>query len=163
MAKESSPQRVVQAAIQSRSFAPVYYLHGDDEYLKDAAVRDLLAAAIDPGTRDFNCEIRRAGDLDAEAVSSLLSTPPMLAEKRAVVRFDDPMAEHLARKQAAAGGPAKPKYRGPAPPPNRFNIAPGYRWDGVDRSNGYEKQFFLKQAQARIKASEAHAWATHDM
>ena len=85
------------------------------------------------------------------------------AEKRAVVRFDDPMAEHLARKQAAAGGPAKPKYRGPAPPPNRFNIAPGYRWDGVDRSNGYEKQFFLKQAQARIKASEAHAWATHDM
>jgi adenine C2-methylase RlmN of 23S rRNA A2503 and tRNA A37 len=85
MAKESSPLRVVQAAIQSRTFAPVYYLHGDDDYLKDAAVRDLLAAAIDPGTRDFNCEIRRASELDAEAVSSLLSTPPMLAEKRAVV------------------------------------------------------------------------------
>ena len=84
------------------------------------------------------------------------------AEKRAAVRFDDPMAEHLAKKQERSG-PAKPKYRGPAPPPNRFNLPPGYRWDGVDRSNGYEKQFFLKQAQARNQAAEAHAWSTHDM
>ncbi|WP_396221816.1 DNA polymerase III subunit delta [Gemmatimonas sp.] len=99
MAKESSPLRVVQAAIQSRTFAPVYYLHGDDDYLKDGAVRDLLAAAIDPGTRDFNCEIRRASELDAEAVSSLLSTPPMLAEKRAVVLRDVTALKKAARQQ----------------------------------------------------------------
>ncbi len=99
MAKESSPLRVVQAAVQSRSFAPVYYLHGDDDYLKDGAVRDLLNAAIDPGTRDFNCEIRRAGELDAEAVSSLLSTPPMLAERRAVVFRDVTALKKAARQQ----------------------------------------------------------------
>jgi DNA polymerase-3 subunit delta len=99
MAKESSPLRVVQAAIQSRSFAPVYYLHGDDDYLKDGAVRDLLEASIDPSTRDFNCEIRRASELDAEAVSSLLSTPPMLAEKRAVVFRDVTALKKAARQQ----------------------------------------------------------------
>jgi DNA polymerase-3 subunit delta len=98
-AKEASPQRVVQAAIQSRSFAPVYYLHGDDDYLKDRAVRELLDAAIDAGTRDFNLEVRRANELDAETVSSLLSTPPMLAERRAVVLRDVTTLKKAARQQ----------------------------------------------------------------
>jgi len=97
--REASPQRLVQAAIQSGTFAPVYYLCGDDDYLKDGAVKDLLDAAIDPSTRDFNCEIRRGADLSAEDVSSLLATPPMLAIRRAVVLRDVTTLKKAARGQ----------------------------------------------------------------
>src|SRR5258707_9442604 len=64
---------------------PVYRLQGDEDVLKDEAVRALLDAAVDPGARDFNYDTRFAPDLDAEALYSLVNTPPMLAERRAVV------------------------------------------------------------------------------
>lgn len=56
----------------------------------------------------------------------------------------------------------RPVYKGPWKP-NRFMIQPGYRWDGVDRSNGYEDQFLLHQNKNKSLAAEAHAWSTEDM
>lgn len=94
---EVSPLRIVQAAIQAGQFDPVYYLHGDDDYLKDENIRELLDATLDPSTKDFNCEIRRASDLDAESTASLLQTPPMLAARRAVVIRDVTAAKKAAR------------------------------------------------------------------
>src|SRR6267378_1961051 len=64
---------------------PVYLLHGDEDVLKDEAVRALLDAAVDPAARDFNLDSRFAADLDAETFNALVNTPPMLAERRAVV------------------------------------------------------------------------------
>jgi len=64
---------------------PVYLLHGDEDVLKDEVVRALLDAAVDPAARDFNLDSRFAADLDAEAFHALVNTPPMLAERRAVV------------------------------------------------------------------------------
>ena len=45
----------------------------------------------------------------------------------------------------------------------RFNIWPGYRWDGVDRSNGYEKKLFESIANRHAKSQEAYLWSVEDM
>ena len=81
-------ERALHQAIRERTFAPVYYLHGEDDFLKEDAVKRLLAAAVDPATRDFNLEIRRAADLDGETLGSLVGTPPMMADRRVVVLRD---------------------------------------------------------------------------
>lgn len=81
----SAGEKALQAALKKRAFDPVYYFYGDDDFLKDMRVRELVEAAVDPATRDFNLELRRGTEIEAEALDSLLSTPPMLAERRVVV------------------------------------------------------------------------------
>jgi len=80
--------RAFEKSLKRGEFERVYYFHGDDDFLKEQAVRALIAAAVDPSTRDFNLDICAAAELDAETLGSLLGTPPMMAERRAVVVRD---------------------------------------------------------------------------
>src|SRR2546425_1095542 len=70
---------------QGAAPGPVYYLHGEEDVLKEEAVRALLERAVDPAARDFNVDARAAAELDPEALRALVDTPPMVAERRAVV------------------------------------------------------------------------------
>ncbi|KAF0305299.1 BUD13 [Amphibalanus amphitrite] len=87
------------------------------------------------------------------------------AELRRRQRQDDPMAEYMQRKKAKQDGPLKerPRYNKSEPPPNRYSIWPGYRWDGVDRSNGFEKQLFLRRNAKKARDIDAYKWSTEDM
>jgi DNA polymerase-3 subunit delta len=64
---------------------PVYYLHGDEDVLKDEAIRALIERAVEPGARDFNVDQRSANSLDVEAFHALVDTLPLLAPTRAVI------------------------------------------------------------------------------
>lgn len=83
-----SSLKTLRDAIKRRSFDSAYCITGEDDYQKDDAVHQLIDAALDSAVRDFNLDVRRGVDLDAETLEMLLSTPPMMADRRVVVVRD---------------------------------------------------------------------------
>ena len=81
----ASSLKTLRDTIKRRSFDGAYFITGEDDYQKDGAVKQLVEAALEPSLRDFNLDTRRAVDLDAEALGVLISTPPMMSDRRVIV------------------------------------------------------------------------------
>jgi DNA polymerase-3 subunit delta len=84
----ASSLKTLRDAIKRRSFDGAYYIWGEDEYQKDDAVRQLIDGGLDAAAKDFNLDTRRSAELDAETLGVLLSTPPMMADRRVIVLRD---------------------------------------------------------------------------
>ena len=66
-------------------------------------------------------------------------------------RWNDPAAEFLERRKTGKSVSGRPLYKGSAAP-NRYGIKPGHKWDGVDRGNGFEKEYFaVRNRTANLK------------
>ena len=72
-------------------------------------------------------------------------------------RWNDPAAQFLTKKTSKKSVSGRPLYQGSAPP-NRYGIRPGHRWDGVDRSNGFEKERFAAQNKRSNRTNMEYAW-----
>ena len=86
----------------------------------------------------------------------------MNAEMRAQERWNDPMAQFLGGTDAKDGSRKgakgrRPVYKGAAAP-NRYGIRPGYRWDGVDRGNGFEAERFKAINRKQMNKGLEYAW-----
>jgi pre-mRNA-splicing factor CWC26 len=104
-----------------------------------------------------------ARDADDGAMNDML---------RAQDRWGDPMLEQVKknseRKERIAALKAdvvrepRPVYKGD-PFPNRFGIRPGYRWDGIDRTTGWEAKIVQTGINKTAMDNQAQMWNTADM
>ncbi|CAI5979549.1 unnamed protein product [Closterium sp. NIES-64] len=131
---------------------------------------------------------RQQADLDAVAACPFAAYENDEERDRMLknaVRFGDPMA-HLVKSNISADALLEDLSRDPAmqasgftvpqaipphswlkrrvsAPHNRYGIRPGRHWDGVDRSNGFEREMFKQKNEMQAREQEAFMWSVADM
>ncbi len=67
-----------------KTFAPVYLFYGDEDYLFEELVADLIPKALEPEETDFNLDILYGNEVDPVQVVNIASAFPMMAQRRVV-------------------------------------------------------------------------------
>jgi DNA polymerase III subunit delta len=96
----TSPDKLRKALAAGRR-GGVFFLFGEEEFLKEEAAAAITAAHLDPATRDFNYDQLRGADVEPETLASIASTPPLMAEWRVVVLREAQALATNARGRAA--------------------------------------------------------------
>lgn len=132
----------------------------EDEKTKKEEVISRLG---DVQRREKEAARQRLDDAKYLAVARYADDDELNDELKDKARWNDPAARFLSTKTTSTStksGKAvsrKKVYEG-AHEPNRYTIKPGYRWDGVDRSNGFERKWFAaRNKKANVKELE-YAW-----
>ncbi|KAL4804066.1 Pre-mRNA-splicing factor of RES complex-domain-containing protein, partial [Aspergillus unguis] len=124
----------------------------EEKKIKEAQAKEALMGDVQRAERDDRrqaLEEARAMPLARTAEDEELNE-----ELKAQSRWNDPAARFLTKGPEGKSRTGKPLYKG-AFQPNRYGIRPGHRWDGVDRSNGFEKEWFAaRNRKGRMEALE---------
>ncbi len=72
-------------SLQRGVVAPVYLLYGEEDYLKNQALKKFKDALLPQGMEDFNLDLLEGKQVTAANVVDTASTMPFMAEKRLVI------------------------------------------------------------------------------
>jgi pre-mRNA-splicing factor CWC26 len=116
---------------------------------------------------------RRMGHMAASTFARHQDDDGLEEMRKSAIREGDPMAAYASAqgsssKRKTNGGAAemqnvRPVYKGPPPKPNRYGIRPGFRWDGVDRGNGFEDRLLARRYNQQHQKELAYRMSSADM
>jgi len=72
-------------AIERGQIRPLYYLYGDEPYLMDKCVQQLLERLVSADLRDFNLNVYYGTETKGDEIAETAATLPMFASWRVVV------------------------------------------------------------------------------
>lgn len=79
-----APDALAEALAAGRR-GGVFFLFGEEEFLKEEAAARIVGAHLDPAMRDFNLDQFHGAELEVERLGSVLGMPPLMAEWRVVI------------------------------------------------------------------------------
>lgn len=85
MAKGGATYKDLTAGIKKKNFLPVYLLHGEEDFLLDMALTDLLDALLPADLRSLNLDVVGCGEVDGREIAARASSLPMMGDRRVVV------------------------------------------------------------------------------
>ena len=87
-AKEKVSVESLLLSIRKKELAPVYFLYGDEDFLIDEVVDEIVATGLDPSTKGFNLDVVHGNEKDGKDIVSVASSFPMMGNRRVVVVKD---------------------------------------------------------------------------
>ncbi|KAJ6115350.1 hypothetical protein N7486_001128 [Penicillium sp. IBT 16267x] len=128
----------------------------EEKRIKEEEAREALMGDVQRKQReDRRQELQ---EIKSMPVARTIEDEAMNDELRERERWNDPAAQFLTEKKGpGASTTGKPLYRGSFQP-NRYGIRPGHRWDGVDRGNGFEKDWFASRNRKSRNETLEYQW-----
>jgi len=94
---------LIEEHIRTRAFAPVYYLHGDEDLLIEEGASAISDAVLAGAERSFNFDVADGAESDTHELLTIASTFPMMADRRVMIvkradkiRESEPLEKYLA-------------------------------------------------------------------
>ncbi|PKY05721.1 hypothetical protein P168DRAFT_289156 [Aspergillus campestris IBT 28561] len=123
----------------------------EEKRIKEEQAKEALMGDVQRQQREERRQ--KLEEARAMPVARTIEDETMNDELREVQRWNDPAAQFLTKsKGPGVSTSGRPLYKGSFQP-NRYQIRPGHRWDGVDRGNGFEKDWFAaRNRRGRLEA-----------
>lgn len=151
-------------------------INDDNEHLRDERIERYKAwgrGLVQVGK--FKKTFQELSDMKNQPLSRYKDDKELDEILKAQDREGDPMAAYIA--QASSTDPNKSSSNcstniksveqsrkfSNCSATNRFSIKPGCRWDGVDRSNGFEQKLINIKAKTLSAAEHVYKWRVEDM